>query len=269
MKFIYCIILILLLIISCKKEDSNKSVENNLIKTKTTSTSTEHYFYDAQNRILRIDFYTNHSDTVSYYYTYLYTDSAIYEYHSNEPVTRFFNPDSITQFTCFPNPYKLSLKNNRYMTNVNNDIFNIGHYICDGLDEGTDYDANGFKNTYYSWGVDWNIRDTFYNDGLNYLYLSGSFGGLIGYGRFMNTYYYLPDKKNTIGNSNFGRNYLGKSSYCLIYQETVNTENLFNSTEYVDTIFYNYDWDHTNRVVTTYKKYSFNLAEDTTYYSYY
>ena len=96
MKFIYCIILILLLIISCKKEDSNKSVENNLIKTKTTSTSTEHYFYDAQNRILRIDFYTNHSDTVSYYYTYLYTDSAIYEYHSNEPVTRFFNPDSIT-----------------------------------------------------------------------------------------------------------------------------------------------------------------------------
>lgn len=258
MKFTYYIIFILFLISSCKKEHSNKSDEYNLIKTKTTSTSVEHYFYDAQNRISRIDFYTNHSDTVSYYYTYLYTDSAIYEYHSNEAISS--NYDSIF-INCDKNPHKFNLQYNRYFMHLND--------ACFSWSEGYTYFPDGFLQTSYDYGIDGGGRDTFYNDGVNYIYSKGNFAGMTGFGDDQHTYYYYSDKLNTIGNSNFGRNYLGKSSYCLIYQETIQTRNMRDTMIFTDTIAYNYEWDNTNRVITTYKKHSFNLVEDTTRYTYY
>jgi hypothetical protein len=179
MKFTYYIIFILFLISSCKKEHSNKSDEYNLIKTKTTSTSTEHYFYDAQNRVSRIDFYTNHSDTVSYYYTYLYTDSAIYEYHSNEAISS--NYDSIF-INCDKNPHKFNLQYNRYFMHLND--------ACFSWSEGYTYFPDGFLQTSYDYGIDGGGRDTFYNDGVNYIYSKGNFAGMTGFGDDQHTYYW-------------------------------------------------------------------------------
>ena len=256
-KLFIKISILTVLFCSCKKQESISN-SNNLIKTKTTSTSTEHYFYDAKNRISRIDFYTNHSDTVSYYYTYIYTDSASYEYHSNEAIST--NYDSIF-INCDKNPHKLNLQYNRYFMHLNEDCFSWS--------EGYTYFPDGFKQTSYIYDIDGGGIDTYYNDGVNYIYSKGNFAGMTGFGDDQHTYYYYADKLNTIGNSNFGKQFLGKSSYCLIYQETIQTRNMRDTMIFTDTISYNYEWDNANRVILSYKHIGHYLLEDTARYTYY
>ncbi len=240
-------------LLSCKKESLitnsvGSSPSDALVKTKTDGNNVESYSYDNQNRISRIVFSTTTGP--SYYHEFTYSNGAVSEYHSGEPLYELEQvlPNGTIKLNCTSNPSIFKLNTNGFYAGTTT--------TCQT--QSYKYDTNGFiVNQDYAI-TDYNTVEQVINDNKNILQISGkgfSYGG----GEFdINTNYdYYLDKISSIGNKNFGRSYLGKSSENLLKKETQNGE----------TTTYTYLYDAQQRVI---QKTSIKLSVvKTTSYTYY
>ncbi len=241
---------------SCTKENQiNRETSpllEVLVKTKTTPLNTvETYYYDAQKRVSKIEFVEE--DGTSYYYSYTYTANEVSEYKSNQPIRALEEtlPNGTIRMNCTSNPrtYKLNAE---------------GYYVgyttnCESLS--IKYDKNGFIVSESHFMIDFSGNQYFKNDGKNIIDIANS-GTSYGGGEFTNkdVYSYFLDKVNTIGNQNFGKTFLGKSSENLVKTIAATAENNFE---------YTYEFDEEGRVTASTVK-NLKLNEQAkTYYSYY
>jgi len=223
-------------LVSCKKESLvtapvTPSIADALIKTKTEGNIVETYTYDSQKRLSKVVF-TSTTNGSSYYYEYTYTNDAVLEYHSNETLHELEEtlPNGVTRLNCTANPRSLKLNNQGYYVGMSS--------TCEEKSLG--YDANGFVVSQNYAITDFSKNETMRNDKRNvttinskgFSYLGGDFTTVVNLD-------YFYDKVNTVGNKNFGKNFLGKSSENLIKTESENNQ----------TISYTYTFDAQQRVL--------------------
>ncbi len=241
-------------LVSCQKESltsmtpKQPSTTDALVKTKTEGNKVETYYYDAQNRVSKIVFSsTTNSD--SYYYEYTYNNDMVSEYHSNEALHSFeeTNANGVTKLNCTSNPRLLKLDNNGFLKS-----------IASSCEEKTfTYDEAGFMVEQNFAVVDYNRKDQYTNDkrnvtainGKGFSYVGGEFGATT-------TFDYYTEKCS-IGNKNFGKNFLGKSSENLVKTETQDGKS----------ITYTYSFDAQQRVIS--KTATSATAQTVTTYTYY
>ncbi len=204
---------------SCQKETltttTNGAIASEaLVKTKTEGNQVETYYYDAQKRVTKVVF-SSLVNPDTYYHEYTYSGASVSEYRSEEPRYELEQtlPNGVTKINCTSNPRVLKLNaNGLYAGNASN---------CESKSFG--YDNNQFV-TMEDYSIDdYKRTDDIKNDSKNVtrIYAKGfSYGG----GEFASTtiFDYYTDKINTIGNTNFGAAYLGKSSENLMKSQTEN-----------------------------------------------
>jgi YD repeat-containing protein len=204
-----------LLSMACQKESITTTPSEVLVKTKSEGNNMETYFYDSQKRLAKIVFTT--ATGTSYYHEYTYSGNEISEYRSEEPVYALEQtlPGGAVRINCTSNPSLLKLnERGLYLETASN---------CQSVT--CQYDDNGFLIT-HSFGItDYSINEQLSNDRKNILSVNGTGFNYLG-GDFKETtsYEYYKDKLNTIGNKNFGKQYLGKSSENLLKSSTKNGE---------------------------------------------
>jgi len=218
-------------IFSCKKfKDPEISY---LVKTKTSSQTgnTETYTYDSENRIIRI---TN--STSSTFTTFEYVNDSVFQYHYKEDSTFDINAKYLF------NSKKLQIEK-----------LQLSPWVLMDEQERFSYDATDFLETYFYSVTDYTTNDTLFNDGANFTQRRGSAYGLAGNWTFTTTYTYFTNT-NTIGNENFGKPFLGKSSANIVKSETQTTVNHFTIPETTTTsvIDFTYDFDNYGRVAAQY-----------------
>ncbi|MBP6154364.1 MAG: hypothetical protein KA457_06065 [Chitinophagales bacterium] len=240
-------------LVSCQKEKlitntKQASLTDVLVKTKIYSNhNSETYYYDSQKRVSKIEFL---EDGHSYYFEYTYLSNKVLEYRSNEPKHELEEtlPNGTIRLNCTSNPRIYPINSAGFYTG-NTSNCNSSSFI---------YDANGFVYKHTMEMIDFSNEATLNNDGKNIITATNngfSFGG----GKFENNviYQYIKDSKNTIGNANMGKNYLGKSSENLVKTEEVG----LNKTTY------SYELDEQQRVISVTMNNSIGAAK--TCYSYY
>lgn len=233
-KSLLLFVISLVALMSCQKASlrlAATSPSDALIKTKTEGTNTETYYYDSQKRLYKI-VYSSSASSATYYHEFTYTDSAVYEYHSEEPRYELIQtlPNGSIKINCTSNPLLLRLNEQGWYTGTASN--------CQSQD--LQYDAHGFVSRQAFAMLDYSSDEQVLNDGKNIVQITGkgfSYGG--GELSLNTTYIYLSAKISSIGNKNFGKLYLGKSSENLIQSVTVNGE----------TTSYSYQFDAEQRVV--------------------
>lgn len=116
------------------------------------------------------------------------------------------------------------------------------------------YDINGYPTYSTANTVAGSAADTFVTTGNNITEHRSSTSNVITTNtmRLKQVYTYLTDKTNTIGNSNKGMGFLGKSSANLIGTETYHTSSVTiippSTTTSDETYNYSYEYDSNNRV---------------------
>ena len=233
---------------ACKKEKLMLSPSDALVKSKTEGNFTETYYYDTQKRLSKIVY--SSPSSASYYHEFTYQANSISEYRSEEPLYALEQslPNGATRINCTSNPGMLKLNEK-------------GLYIGTASNCQTasyQYDANGFLLAQDFGITDYSIKEQFSNDRKNVLTVSGKGFNYLG-GDFTEntTYLYYTDKLNSIGNKNFGKQYLGKSSENLMKAATKNGE----------TTSYAYAFDAQERVIQ--KITTKGSTQTTTTYTYY
>lgn len=228
---------IIFVIVSCKKENTNTNSNNAspldaLVKTKTENNITEMYYYDNENRIIKIEYLLANGTT--YYHEFTYTNDGILEYHSEDSRTNLSDTVSggIVIIYCMPNPF-LNILNSA-------GLYKGKSEICDADFYDYKYDDNGFISEKTTSMIDNYLLTHFENDTKNII-RSHNTGYSYGVGSFdyFYDYVYYTDKLNSIGNKNYGQSYLGKSSQNLIKSETINN-NIIKT--------YTYEYDAHQRV---------------------
>jgi len=243
-------------IFACKKENQQRldpyptcmyiPDDIPMVKTKQNRISTMLYEYDSYKRISKIiatDAITGLKDTLMYEY-YGYDSFATYR------------PS---------NPLNKISKHNLSLSGLVHDIFQ--------------FDANCFKSStdVYCMAADYCTQFTYFNNGINYDSMYQNISGFAGpMNSHMRIYNYITDKKNTIGNMNFGQPFYGKSSYNLLKETVVRKKQFPGGGIFInvyDTISNQYEFDEGNRVS---KQVSGAFPYDavpidslTTYYTYY
>lgn len=239
-------------LVSCKKESLTAnsvvpSPSDARIKTKTEGNNVETYYYDNQRRLSKIVFSSN--EGTSYYYEYTYSDGAVSEYRSNEPRYELEQklPNGAVKLNCTSNPSLLKLNENGFYAGASS--------YCQS--KTYKYDNRGFVTEENFSITDYNRLDQLVYDNKNVTQIISK-GSSYNDGQFSytTTIQYLTDK-NTIGNINFGKAFLGNSS-----------ENLVKSiTENGKTTSYLYELDAQQRVIN--KTTRTTKAETLTTYTYY
>lgn len=177
-----------------------------MVKTRTEGDVTETYYYDGQKRVVKIT-YTS-SSAPAYYHEFTYTAKAVSEYHSEEPTYALEQtlPNGVTKLNCSSNPVIYPLNEKGYFTGLNTTCQsqNLG-YSKEGF-----LAAEDFSITDYSVKLQYtnNGKDILKTEGKGFSYGGGEFGTSTTY-----TYY---NQVSTIGNKNFGKSFLGKSSESLV-----------------------------------------------------
>ena len=250
-KLLLLIVIASITLVSCKKESLVTSVApiaDALVKTKSEGNIVETYYYDSQKRVSKIVFTPTTGN--SYYYEYTYTNNAVLEYHSNETIHELEEtlPNGVIRLNCTANPRSLTLGAD-------------GHFKGNtaGCESNSySYDDNGFIVEQNFAVTDYNKSDELRNDKRNITRINSNGFSYVG-GDFMTTvnFEYYTDKTNTIGNKNFGKSFLGKSSENLVKTEAEN--NL--STNYT------YTFDKQNRVIN--RTQTKNNTQIVTAYTYY
>lgn len=253
-KLLLLTVIMSIAFVSCQKESLNANLEEQspsaaLVKSKTEGNNTETYYYDADKRLSKIVF-SSSTNNNTYYHEYTYTANEITEYRSEEPRYALEQalPNGATRINCSSNPSELKL---------NEKGFYIGT-VSNCQTQSFQYDENGFVITQDLNQTDYSTNEKFVNDSKNVTRKSGN-GFSYGNGTFnTNTIYtYYTDKLNSIGNKNFGKAYLGKSSDNLVASETQNNI----------TTNYSYKFDSQQRVIQ--KTTKLENVETQTYYTYY
>ncbi len=251
LSFFIQFLLMTVTLVSCQKESlinqpASASFNNLRVKTKSEGNKTEHYTYDAQNRVSRIDFTENGN---TYYYTYTYQLDKVIEYRSNEPVRaeEEILPDGSIRLNCGSNPRTYTLNTSGYYIGTST--------LCE--QQLFSYDESGFI-TEQNYNIShYNRRQELKNDGKNII-ISTCKGEAYAGGAFeYNITYKYFDKYNTLANIHFGKQFLGKSS-----------ENLLQSvTEKDQTSDYMYEFDAQQRVIKM--TVTSGLSQTTSTYTYY
>jgi hypothetical protein len=249
-KLLLLSVICVIALVSCKKESlTTLSPADSLVKTKTEGNLVETYYYDNQKRVSKIAF-LNLNNNDSYYYEYAYSADEVTEYHSNETIHGLEEtlPNGVIKLYCTANPKSYKLNNQGYFIG-NSSTCEANSFI---------YDANGFIVTQSYAVTDFSKNETLKNDSRNIIAINTNGFSFLG-GEFKTSvnldYYY--DKPNTIGNKNYGKLFLGKSSENLIKSEAEN--NL--------TTKYSYSFDNKQRVTS--KTVSIGNTEKVTTYTYY
>ncbi|MFN8237019.1 MAG: hypothetical protein U0T77_02525 [Chitinophagales bacterium] len=245
-----------------------------MVKTKTEGNSVESYQYDTQNRISKLTVSFPSSPSEDFYNTFTYYKDTLYVFSSNYS-RQSFN-DTLPDGTPIVRQYNGILVLNShglFEGTYNNKNFNI---IIDGPDYSYHYDANDFLQTYINSITDAYTKDSLFNNGTDYTEKRGVFIGFAGEFSVHTTYQYFADKVNTLGNKNFGKIHLGKSSTHLLKQEyTTYKHQTLGGIDYAETKNYTYEFDNLDRVIkrTTETILDSVSGSDTTYstatYTYY
>ncbi len=230
-KFLLLFVISSVVLTSCTKEKLSAIFPADaLVKTKTEGNNTETYFYDNQNRLSKIVF--SSSTSPSYYHEFTYSNGIISEYHSEEAIHKLVDtlPGDIIRLNCTSNPSILNLNDNGFYSGTTS--------TCQS--QSYKYDAIGFVIAQDFEITDYSTTEQVLNDSKNVTKITGkgfSFGG----GEFdlITTYTYYSDRISSIGNKNFGKLFLGKSSVNVLKSETKNTE----------TINYTYIYDAEQRTI--------------------
>lgn len=244
------ILFALVLIIGCKNGDVITPSSTPLIKSVIQGNSVQSYFYDNQNRVIKIVYTSTSSPTTSYeIYTY-YQDTIYFfrsDFYPSKNITHTL-PNGTSVIRQYNGTYVLNTKG-LFEGNYYNKLFTS--FIIDG-DHVYDYayDSNDFVITTGYGIIDYNYHDTLINDGKNYLNKTGITSGLMGEFSTSTTYEYYSDAKNTIGNHNTGKYFLGKSSENLLKSETTVYTSLDTTIhpDYTETTNYTYRFDSKGRV---------------------
>jgi hypothetical protein len=265
------ILFALIFMIACKKDGVKLPSGTALVKTSTEGTTTAAYFYDNLNRISKITF--SSSVSPASFETYTYFLDTIYYYRSN-----FYPAYNITHTLPDGTPV-IRQYNGTYVLNAAG-LFEGNYYnklftsvIIDGDDDYSySYTAAGFIKTESYAVTDFSYTDTLINDGKNYTAKHGVTNSLAGSFSTATTYDYYTDRINTIGNTNFGKLFSGRSSENLIKGEVT----VFKSTDtavhpdFTETKTYSYTFDNQQRVtskttVTTSTLYSAPVVSTATF----
>ncbi|HRH57271.1 MAG TPA: hypothetical protein PLS10_06440 [Chitinophagales bacterium] len=240
-------------LVSCKKESliTNSvlpSPSDARVKTKTEGNNVETYYYDSQNRLSKIVF--SSTNGTSYYYEYTYSNGTVYEYRSNEP--RYEQeqalPNGAVKQNCTSNPGILKLNKDGFYTGAAS--------YCQS--KSYTYDSRGFITEENYSMTDYNRIDQLVYDNKNVVQIISkgySYGGAEF--SYITTFQYLTGKPTSIGNINFGREFLGNSSEDLVKSVTENGK----TTDYL------YELDAQQRVIN--KTTRNNKEETVTTYTYY
>ncbi|HPA36953.1 MAG TPA: hypothetical protein PLA16_11345, partial [Chitinophagales bacterium] len=161
LSFFIQFLLMTVTLVSCQKESlinqpASASFNNLRVKTKSEGNKTEHYTYDAQNRVSRIDFTENGN---TYFYTYTYQLDKVIEYRSNEPVRaeEEILPDGSIRLNCGSNPRTYTLNTSGYYIGTST--------LCE--QQLFSYDESGFI-TEQNYNIShYNRRQELKNDGKN------------------------------------------------------------------------------------------------------
>ena len=234
---------IVIVIIACKKE-SHVNTYSTLIKTKTTGTNVETYYYDSLNRISKIVYTSTANHSINYYKTFTFSNDTLYVYNSQEPIA----------IGCDPNPCPYSLTTAGLL--YHNEVNPIDGRVCIHFETRNNYDSNGFLIRIFAGGIDGGNMDTLWNYNRNYTTLHSFSSGMGGSFDLYETYAYYSGRKNTIGNINFGLQHLGASSEELIKTLIVTLSDTASGYFGNDTVNYRYEFDTYRRVITKYPTYT-------------
>ncbi len=226
-KYLYNTLLLSLIFVACacSKYTEAEPAISYLVKTKTTASSTETYTYDSLNRLTKIS-YSNDAS----FYTLEYDADTLINYHHAPNGSIYIaskyqlNHSKLIALLLPPHP----------------DI------IIDET-ESYAYDSQLFLK-YFAWSVtDGTVLDTFYNNNTDVTYKKSYSSGLASSLYYTTQYEYYPTE-NTIGNNNFGKQYLGKSPVHLIKKETI-TYSPDPVTSASSVTNYTYEFDNYGRVI--------------------
>lgn len=230
-KQIFIALCISLLLFSCKKEKD--AVISYLVKTKTSTqtNNTETYFYDSENRVIKI---TN--SNFATFTTFEYINDSVFQYQHKDAVSSNLQT-------------KYQFNSNKLQT----EKLQLSPWTLTNEEERFSYDANNFLKTYHYNVVDYGTNDTLWNNGTNFTQKNTTSFSLIGDYSSSTAYTYYTNE-NTIGNENFGKPFLGKSSTNILKSETQTTRNLYLNpvTTITSTVTYTYEFDNFGRVATQY-----------------
>lgn len=246
-KFVVFLLIFSTTFFSCKKQKD--AVISYMVKTKTSSqnnNNTETYTYDSENRITKI---TNSNFTT--FTTFEYVGDSVFQYSYKDDSSFYLN----TKYLF--NTKKLQIEK-----------LQLSPFTFNLEEERFSYEPNDFLKTYFYSITDYATNDTLFNDGTNFTKRIAHFSGLIGYGISTTNYTYFSNT-NTIGNENFGRPFLGKSSENILKSETTKSTNLFQVPiiETTSTTNYTYEFDNFGRVATQYiTTDALNIKNTFTYY---
>lgn len=236
----------ILTIFSCQKQAD--PIVSYMVKTKTSTqtNNTETYFYDTQNRVVKI---TNSNFTS--FSTFEYIGDSVFQYAHKSDSTFYLNA-------------KYLFNNKKLQT----EKLQLSPWTFSNEEEKFSYETNDFLKTYFYSVTDYTTNDTLANDGTNFTQRRGTAYGLAGTWTFATNYTYYSNA-NTIGNENFGKPFLGKSSANVLKSETQITVNHYTIPETTtnSVINYTYDFDNYGRVITQYA--TSDASSVTTTYTYY
>lgn len=231
-KFVVFLLIFSTTFFSCKKQKD--AVISYMVKTKTSSqnnNNTETYTYNSENRITKI---TNSNFTT--FTTFEYVGDSVFQYAYKDDSSFYLNTKYLS------NTKKLQIEK-----------LQLSPFTFNLEEERFSYEPNDFLKTYFYSITDYATNDTLFNDGTNFTKRIAHFSGLIGYGISTTNYTYFSNT-NTIGNENFGKPFLGKSSENILKSETTKSTNLFQVPiiETTSTTNYTYEFDNFGRVATQY-----------------
>lgn len=243
--FKFLTFLFFVLLIACNNDIPTPSTFN-LIKTQTDSATnkTLYFTYDDSNRLTKI---ANSFDTT--YFTYEYVSDTLRIRLHNGYSSNYLEDKSYL------------LDNNGLISEY---IYENG--LISDISEFYKYNNSKFLFTKMESMIDYGNLDSLWNDDNNYILKISHYGGLLGGGTITYHYEYF-NNLNTIGNDNFGKSFLGKSSKNLVKTENFYNDNSSQIFRERDTIFYSYEYDNNNRVIIQRTKSA--LTNNKTSYTYY
>ncbi len=238
------------IIFGCKKDGLNDFPSETLVKTETHGNVVKSYSYDNHNRLILEKTDMNSNYYITHAYKYKGDTVIIFSVDSNNVKIRIMpyyllNNKKLMVYE-FP-PFEYTYDNNDFIVTA------IG----------------SFRHSYL---------DSFYNDSNNITKRVQRMYNIYSYTYTITTIKQYNDTLNTLGNNNFGKSYLGKSSKNLISYETVINEKMFcqinigcGLSQIVDINNYKYcyELDRKNRVTKVIKTNVATLETDTTSYTYY
>lgn len=234
---IFFLLLSIVIIWSCKKNESNNSTLSNpsvyLIKGINSYDSIGNFImsqsmeYNAQSRVVLMkSYYPKHYDTVL----------IRYEYNSNQVIEIHFDTNDMLNYKYIYELNELGLASSRkyinYLSSFDSTVILDATYI---------YNSDGFM-------IESNFlpNDSLHGFKINYQLSEGNissqqYSDKYGPGSLL-IFSYYPNSVNTIGNNNVGITWFGKSSKDLIKTSAYNK-----STP--DSMYYFYSFDNQNRVI--------------------